>query len=143
MAEPRCAYRPSPARPRPPDGAAPRRSRIKMLSALLAAPLAALAVSLALGVTPWRPMPVEERRYLQELVTVLGEGATHPRAVDGVLQSKSEAATYGVVYQIYRERQGDVLARLQRLDVRARLRPVHDRILVATERQIEIGRAHV
>jgi len=30
-----------------------------------------------------------------------------------------------------------VLARLKRLDVPARLRPVHDRILVATERQIE------
>ncbi len=55
--------------------AAPRRSRIKTLSALLAASLAALAISLALGVTPWRPMPVEERRYLQELVTVLGDGA--------------------------------------------------------------------
>jgi len=117
--------------------AVPRRSRIKMLSVLLAASLAALAVSLALGVTPWRPMPVEERRYLQELVTVLGDGATHRRDVEGVLQSKSEPATYGVVYQIYRERQGDVLARLKRLDVPARLRPVHDRILVATERQIE------
>src|SRR2546426_12144663 len=87
-------------------------------------------------------MPVEERRYLQELVTVLGEGATHRRDVEGVLQSKSEAATYGVVYQIYRERQGDVLARLKRLDVRARLRPVHDRILVATERQIEFNGAY-
>src|SRR6266480_1889784 len=122
--------------------ALPKRSRIKLLSALLAASLAALAVSVALGFTSWRPMPMEERRYLQELVTVLGDGATHRRDVEGVLQSKSERATYGVVYQIYRERQEDVLARLKRLDVPARLRPVHDRIIVATERQIEFYGAY-
>ncbi len=123
---------------------APRPSRIKMLSALLAASLATLAVSVSLGVTPLVPhlssarlMPMEERRYLQELLTVLGDGTKHRRDVEGVLHSKSESATYGVVYQIYRERQGDVLARLKGLDVPAPLRPVHDRIIVATERQIE------
>jgi hypothetical protein len=53
-----------------------------------------------------------------------------------MLQSKSEPETYAIVYQIYRERQSGVLARLQGLDVPARLRPVHDRIIVATEPQI-------
>ncbi len=124
--------------------ATPKRSRIVILSALLAVSLAALAVTFSLGVTPMmphvipaRPMPIEERRYWQELLTVLGDGIKHRRDVEGVLHSKSESATYGIVYQIFRERQGGVLARLQGLDVPARLQPVHARIIVATERQIE------
>ncbi len=121
-----------------------RRSRVRILGALLVAWATVLVAGVGFNVIPIlprsafaRPMPAEERRYLNELVGILRDGVTHRRDVEGVLQSQSEPATYRIVYGIYRERQGEVLVRLGRLDVPARLRPVHDRIIVATKRQIE------
>ena len=67
----------------------------------------------------------------------LGAAGTIMPPVEGVLKSESEADTYAAVYDIYRGRQQDVLARLERLDVPARIKPAHDRIVKATERQIE------
>ena len=43
----------------------------------------------------------------------------------------------------YREKQVHVLTSLRSLDVPAKLRPVHDHILVATERQLEFYQAFV
>ena len=83
------------------------------------------------------PITAAERRYLQQLMAVLDDGIRHRRDVEGVLKSESEADTYAAVYDIYRGRQQDVLARLERLDVPARIKPAHDRIVKATERQIE------
>jgi hypothetical protein len=126
-----------------PEPAARRsRSRVRLLAALLVAWAAVLVAGVGFNAIPLpggtsaKPMPVPERRYLNELVAILGQGASHRRDVEGVLQSRSELETYRVVYDIYRQRQGDVLARLRRLDVPERLRPVHERIIRATEQQI-------
>jgi hypothetical protein len=83
------------------------------------------------------PITAAERRYLQQLMAVLDDGIKHRRDVEGVLKTESEADTYAAVYDIYRGLQQEVLARLERLEVPARIKPAHDRILKATERQIE------
>jgi hypothetical protein len=122
-----------------------KRRRIRVLSALLATSLAAMVASTVVSGRPvfprssasGAPIPAEERFYIEQLVRILADGISHRRDVEGVLQEKSEPATYAAVYQIYRERQGDVLARLRALSVPGRLYRVHDRIVVATERQIE------
>ncbi len=120
------------------------RWRIAVLSFVLALSVAALAASglLAGGsvfsraITP-RPIPVEERRYLGQLVTVLEDGASNRRNVEGVLKAgDSEPDTYRAVYDIYRGRAEDVVARLRRLDAPERLQAAHARVVRAAERQI-------
>jgi hypothetical protein len=104
------------------------------LAALASAPLFPGPSYRAVAVAPITPA---ERRYLRELMAVLDDGTKHRRDVEGVLKSESGSDTYAAVYEIYRGRQGAVLARLQGLEVPGRIKPAHDRIVKATERQIE------
>ena len=121
------------------------RRRIAVLSAVLAVALGALAVSgpMADGgsILPrwiWsRPVPEVERQYLRQLMMVLEDGAANRMNIEGVLTTgDSEPDTYAAVYEIYRRRAEDVIARLRALDVPERLRPVHARVVRAAERQV-------
>lgn len=120
------------------------RRRITVLSAILAAALAALFVSASLtggSIVPrWitaKPITAAERQYLGALLAVLKDGAANRMNVEGVLKTDSERDTYTAVYEIYRGRAERVVARLRALEAPDRLRPVHERIVRAAERQIE------
>ena len=119
------------------------RRRIAVVSVVLASALAVLAMSGPLtdgSLLPrwiWaRPMPAAERQYLLQLMTVLKDGAANRENIAGVLKTDSEPDTYGAVFGIYRGRAVAVIARLNALDVPRRLRPAHDRIVRAAERQV-------
>ena len=56
--------------------------------------------------------------------------------MDGVLRTSRTPAQYERLYELYRERQGGVVSRLERLDPPPRLREIHARILVAAVEQI-------
>jgi hypothetical protein len=56
--------------------------------------------------------------------------------MEGVLASNRPADHYGPLYEVYRQRQEDMLGRLRALAVPGRLQPVHEPIVRATERQI-------
>jgi hypothetical protein len=124
------------------DAAAGRR-RVIALSAVLGLAVAALVATAPLHRSPliprwvWaRAMPAAERTYLQDLMTVLNDGITNRRNIEGVLQTASEPDTYRAVYAIYNERARNVIGRLNALAVPPRLQPVHARIVNAAERQI-------
>jgi hypothetical protein len=120
------------------------RRRIAVLSCVLALSVAALTATWLLAdgwifprVTGARPIPVEEQRYLGQLMAALEEGATNRRNVEGVLKAgDSEPDTYRAVYDIYRGRAEHVLARLRGLETPVQLQPAHKRIVRAAERQI-------
>lgn len=120
------------------------RRRIAVLSCVLALSVAALAATALLAdgslfprsITA-RPIPVEEQRYLGQLMRVLEDGAMNRRNVEGVLKAgDSEPDTYRAVYDIYRGRAENVIARLRALQTPERLQPAHDQIVKAAERQI-------
>jgi len=120
------------------------RRRITVLSAILALTLTALLVSASLtggSIVPrWitaKPMTAVEQQYLGALLAVLKDGIGNRLNIEGVLKTDSEPETYAAVYEIYRRRAEDVIARLRALEAPERLRPVHDRIVRAAERQIE------
>jgi hypothetical protein len=77
-----------------------------------------------------------ELAYFVALLPILDEGITHRINIDGVLRTRRTATEYERLYEIYRQRQGGVVSRLERLDPPARLRSVHERILVAAAEQI-------
>jgi len=120
------------------------RRRITVLSCVLALSVAALAAIWLLAdgsifprVISARPIPVEEQRYLGQLMAALEDGATNRRNVEGVLKAgDSEPDTYRAVYDIYRGRAEHVIARLRGLETPERLRPAHERIVRGAERQI-------
>lgn len=77
-----------------------------------------------------------ELAYFVALLPILDEGITHRINIDGVLRTRRSPAEYARLYDVYRERQGAVLSRLERLEPPERLRRVHERILVAAAEQI-------
>jgi hypothetical protein len=120
------------------------RRRIMVLCGALAISVAALGASVLLPgnsitrrPTGPRPIPADEQRYFGQLIAVLEDGASNRRNIEGVLKAgDSELDTYRAVFDIYRGRAEDVIARLRRLDTPERLQPAHDRIVRAAERQI-------
>lgn len=120
------------------------RRRITVLSAILALSLAALVVSASLtggSILPrWitaKPMTAVEQQYLGALLAVLKDGIANRTNIEGVLKTDSEPDTYTAVYEIYRSRAERVVSRLRALEAPDRLRPVHERIVRAAERQID------
>lgn len=78
----------------------------------------------------------DELAYFVALVRIMDEGITHRINMDGVLRTSRTPAQYERLYEVYRDRQSEVLARLERLDPPPRLREIHGRILVAAVEQI-------
>lgn len=132
----------APAAAPAPASLAERRRRL--LTALLMASLAALAFTFVLAPPPRSdrtvagpsPMTAEERRYFAELTVLLDDGIANRRHVDGVLKSEASAEAYTTAFEIYRARQDGFLRRLDALSVPARLKPAHDAIRRAAERQV-------
>lgn len=120
------------------------RRRITVLGGVLALSVAALAATWLLTDAPIlprsitaRPIPVEEQRYLGQLMAALEDGATNRTNVEGVLKAgDSEPDTYRAVYEIYRGRAEHVIGRLRGLEAPERLQPAHARIVKAAERQL-------
>jgi hypothetical protein len=119
--------------------------RRRLLTGLLMASLAALAFAFVLApppprsgktVAPPSPMTTAERRYFAELTALLDDGIANRRNVDSVLKSEASAEAYTAAFEIYRARQDGFLRRLDALSVPTRLRPAHDAIRRAAERQV-------
>ncbi|HUK62736.1 MAG TPA: hypothetical protein VLV15_05360, partial [Dongiaceae bacterium] len=91
-----------------------------------------------------RPIPLkeshldvyEELRYFDQLMELLEMGITNRLNMEGVLVVDRPPARYTALYEVYRQRQGEVLDRMRQLAVPGRLQPVHEPIVRATERQI-------
>ena len=83
----------------------------------------------------------DELQYFHRLVTLLDDGITNRLNIDGVLKTRRAPAEYAALYEIYRGKQLDVLARMRRIDVPDTLKPIHARMLVATEAQIRFYRS--
>jgi hypothetical protein len=115
--------------------------RLAALVALLCASLVGLAGTMLLAPAPApiatpSPMSTDERRYFGELVTVLDDGIMNRRNIDGLLKSASRPDIYVSGFEIYRSRQEQFLRRLDAMTVPPRLRPIHERIRTAAQRQI-------
>ena len=82
----------------------------------------------------------DELVYFTRLVALLDDGITNRLNIDGVLKTRRSPAEYTRLYEIYRGKQLDVLARMQQLDAPAKLASIHARLLVATEEQIRFYR---
>jgi hypothetical protein len=78
----------------------------------------------------------DELQYFHGLLSALDEGITNRLNIDGVLKTRRSRTEYEVLYGVYRTRQRDVLERLRRLHVPDRLKPIHARVILATEEQI-------
>jgi len=119
-------------------------TELKSQEAVYQASLAALAFTFVLAPPPRSdrtvagpsPMTAEERRYFAELTVLLDDGIANRRHVDGVLKSEASAEAYTTAFEIYRARQDGFLRRLDALSVPARLKPAHDAIRRAAERQV-------
>jgi len=85
----------------------------------------------------------DELQYVHGLLSALDEGITNRLNIDGVLKTRRSRAEYEALYGVYRARQGDVLERLRRLQVPDRLKPIHARMILATEEQIRFYGAFV
>lgn len=96
---------------------------------------------------PWpgaRPIPLKESRidvhdellYFDQLLGLLEVGITNRLNMEGVLAVGRPSARYTALFEVYRERQEDMLQRLHALTVPDRLQPIHEQIVRATERQI-------
>ena len=59
------------------------------------------------------------------------------------MKTRRSPAQYRALYTIYRDKQLDVLDRLRRLDVPDRVKPIHVRLIRATEQQIDFYGAFV
>lgn len=119
----------------------PARGRLAVLIGLLIGSLAVLAATLLLtsapvGVPAPSPMSPAERRYFDEVIVVLDDGIMNRRNIDGLLKSQSRPDIYESAFEIYRGRQERFLRRLDAVTVPSRLRPIHERIRTAAERQI-------
>ncbi len=113
----------------------PVRGRLVVLIGLLIGAVAALAATLLLTSAP-SPMSPAERRYFDELSVVLDDGIMNRRNIDGLLKSESRPDIYKSAFEIYRGRQERFLRRLDAMAAPSRLRPIHERIRTAAERQI-------
>ena len=82
----------------------------------------------------------DELLYFQRLVTLLDDGISHRLNIDGALKTRRSPAEYAALYEIYRGRQLDVLARMQRIDVPQKLTSIQRRMVLATEGQIRFYR---
>jgi len=82
----------------------------------------------------------DELLYFQRLVTLLDDGITNRLNIDGALKTRRSPAEYAALYEIYRGKQLDVLARMRRIDVPEKLEPIHRRMILATEGQIRFYR---
>lgn len=85
----------------------------------------------------------DELAYFARLVALLDAGITNRLNIDGVLKTRRSPAAYARLFEIYRARQLDVLARMRQLEPPAKLAPVHGHMLVATEEQIRFYRTFV
>jgi len=79
---------------------------------------------------------LDELQFFHGLLLALDEGITNRLNMDGVLKTRRSRTEYEALYSLYRSRQLDVLERLRRLDAPDRLKPIHARIILATEEQI-------
>jgi hypothetical protein len=125
----------------PAPAAGPARGRLTVLITLLMVSLAALAGTMFLTSAPVggpapSPMSLAERRYFDELIVVLDDGIMNRRNIDGLLKSPSRPDIYVSGFEAYRLRQERFLRRLDAVTVPSRLRPIHERIRTAAERQI-------
>lgn len=78
----------------------------------------------------------DELEFFHGLLSILDDGITNRLNIDGVLKTRRPQVDYEALYDVYRSRQLDVLERLRRLEVPDRLRPIHARLIVATDQQI-------
>lgn len=78
----------------------------------------------------------DELEFFHGLLSILDDGITNRLNIDGALKTRRPHVEYEALYDVYRSRQLDVLERLRRLEVPDRLRPIHARLLVATDQQI-------
>jgi hypothetical protein len=91
-----------------------------------------------------RPIPLKESRidvheellYFDQLLGVLAAGISNRLNMEGVLAVPRAPERYGALYDVYRRRQENVLDQLRRLQAPARLQPMHEQIVRATEQQI-------
>jgi hypothetical protein len=81
-------------------------------------------------------MSADERRYFDELMSALDEGIMNRRNIDGLLKGETRPDIYISSFEAYRARQEQFLQRLDAVTVPARLRPIHERIRSAAQRQI-------
>jgi len=122
--------------------------RMKVLLAILTASVVGLvatmlAIPMPHHLSPPRPMTPEERQYVVELMRVLDDGIRNRSAIDRALKTQAAPDAHRAAYDTYREQQERMLARLRGLAVPKRTRPVHERIVVATERQMAFYLAFV
>jgi hypothetical protein len=85
----------------------------------------------------------DELMYFTRLVALLDEGITNRINMDGVLRTRRSPAEYTRLYDVYRGKQLDVLARLRQLAVPDTLASIHAHVLLATEEQIRFYGAFV
>src|SRR5947208_15222283 len=85
----------------------------------------------------------DELLYFHRLVTLLDDGITKRLNIDGVLKNRRSPAAYAALYEIYRGRQLDVLARMERIDVPQKLTPIQSRMVRAIEVQDRFWRIFV
>ncbi len=78
----------------------------------------------------------DELMFFHDLLSILDDGITNRLNIDGALKTRRSRVEYEALYDVYRSRQLDVLERLRRLEVPDRLRPIHARLMVATDQQI-------
>ena len=78
----------------------------------------------------------DELMYFTRLVALLDEGITNRLNIDGVMKTRRSAAEYTRLYEIYRTRQLDIMARMRQLAVPEKLASIHGLLLLATEEQI-------
>ena len=78
-----------------------------------------------------------ELAYFHQLLAVLDDGISNRMNVEGALAIRRAPERYLQLYEVYRRRQEQVLARLRGLTPPPLLAPVHERVLLATRRQID------
>jgi len=78
----------------------------------------------------------DELEFFHRLLSILDDGITNRLNIDGALKTRRPPGEYEALYDVYRTRQLDVLHRLGRLEVPDRLRPIHARLMVASDQQI-------
>jgi len=78
----------------------------------------------------------DELMYFTRLVALLDDGITNRLNIDGVFKTRRSHDEYARLYEVYRTKQLDVLARMRLLDVPAKLASIHAHMLFATEQQV-------
>src|SRR5437773_1002400 len=85
----------------------------------------------------------DELLYFHRLLTLLDDGITNRLNIDGVLKTRRAPTEYSALYEVYRGKQLDLLERMRRMDVPDKLKAIHGRLIVSTDRQIEFYRVFV